>query len=107
MFNSQITHENELDIRLTYPVVLTPAAWNRLVYRSDPDKAAEIGKRLGIVVQALHRELQFNPNSSFGFGLYQAEADGDDRLWIELNVTVVTIIGQPPYLHIFLRSESA
>ncbi|MFJ5299220.1 hypothetical protein ACIQAL_22155 [Pseudomonas sp. NPDC088368] len=89
------------------PVVLTGYAWKRLVYRELPENSSEIGQRLATIITAAHRELGFNTEkTTFPFGLYHEGATGDERQWVELLLSVVTLPGQPTYLHLSLLHES-
>ncbi|MBX8588628.1 hypothetical protein K5D56_04475 [Pseudomonas cichorii] len=95
------------DARLEYPVVLTNAAWQRLVLREHPVDPGEQGQRFAVVLNSAHAALFCSAiKSSYVYGIYHEDKSSDERTWVEIQLTVVTLPGQPPYLHISLLDES-
>ena len=62
---------------LKLPIVLTNAAWLRLVYLANPARVDEMGTRLASVVQTAWQELSLQPTAKhIQFHLYHKEEEG-------------------------------
>ncbi|MDO7930276.1 hypothetical protein Q6A51_26255 [Pseudomonas sp. KFB-139] len=101
----QILHTQYVETLKQYPVVLTTKAWKRFICRDKPYDSCDLGFRLAIVIQAAHEALNSNAVSThYLFGMHLEVADV--RHWVMLQLNVVSLPGEPSYLHISLLDES-
>ncbi|WP_446941822.1 hypothetical protein [Pseudomonas aeruginosa] len=92
---------------LKLPIVLTNAAWLRLVYLANPARVDEMGTRLASVVQTAWQELSLQPTAKhIQFHLYHKEEEGPDRALALLVLSIVEPSDEPSYLRIELQEES-